>query len=64
MIDYKTASKDQLKAEMKRLASVVSDTPFGTKKNFPPTGDFKFWRTTSGNCQRNDGWQHMANNPY
>ncbi|ROR99711.1 PH domain-containing protein [Raoultella terrigena] len=34
MIDYKTASKDQLKAEMKRLASVVSDAPFGTKKEF------------------------------
>ncbi|WP_000568367.1 hypothetical protein, partial [Bacillus cereus] len=34
MIDYKTASKDQLKAEMKRLAGVVSDTPFGTKKEF------------------------------
>lgn len=33
MIDYKTASKDQLKSEMKRLASIVSDTPFGTKKN-------------------------------
>lgn len=33
MIDYKTASKDQLKAEMKRLASVVSDT-LCTKKNF------------------------------
>ena len=34
MIDYKTASKDQLKTEMKRLAGVVSDTPFGTKKEF------------------------------
>ncbi|EPN4500638.1 PH domain-containing protein [Citrobacter freundii] len=34
MIDYKTASKDQLKAEMKRLAAAVSDTPFGTKKEF------------------------------
>lgn len=34
MIDYKTASKDQLKAEMKRLAGAVSDTPFGTKKEF------------------------------
>lgn len=34
MIDYKTASKDQLKAEMKRLASVVSDTPLVPKKNF------------------------------
>ncbi|CAI1022349.1 hypothetical protein FCL49_17330 [Serratia proteamaculans] len=34
MIDYKTASKDQLKAEMKRLASVVSDVSFGTKKEF------------------------------
>ncbi|WP_392587814.1 PH domain-containing protein [Serratia ureilytica] len=34
MIDYKTASKDQLKAEMKRLSAVVSDTPFGTKKEF------------------------------
>ncbi|KAA1047259.1 PH domain-containing protein [Pseudocitrobacter sp. 73] len=34
MLDYKTASKDQLKAEMKRLAAVVSDTPFGTKKEF------------------------------
>ncbi len=34
MIDYKTATKDQLKAEMKRLAGVVSDTPFGTKKEF------------------------------
>ncbi|EMB4326273.1 PH domain-containing protein [Pluralibacter gergoviae] len=34
MIDYKTASKEQLKAEMKRLSSVVSDTPFGTKKEF------------------------------
>lgn len=33
MIDYKTASKDQLKAEMKRLASVVSDTLW-YKKNF------------------------------
>ncbi|MGD7766902.1 hypothetical protein ACQCYL_10170 [Salmonella enterica] len=43
MIDYKTASKDQLKAEMKRLASVVSDTPFGTKRIFPSPGDFKFW---------------------
>lgn len=34
MIDYKTATKDQLKAEMKRLASTVSDVPFGTKKEF------------------------------
>ncbi|WP_447215199.1 PH domain-containing protein [Citrobacter pasteurii] len=34
MIDYKTASKDQLKSEMKRLASIVSDAPFGTKKEF------------------------------
>lgn len=34
MIDYKTASKDQLKAEMKRLSAAVSDTPFGTKKEF------------------------------
>lgn len=34
MIDYKTATKDQLKTEMKRLAGVVSDTPFGTKKEF------------------------------
>lgn len=34
MIDYKTASKDKLKEEMKRLASVVSDAPFGTKKEF------------------------------
>ena len=34
MFDYKTASKEQLKAEMKRLASAVSDTPFGTKKEF------------------------------
>lgn len=34
MLDYKTASKDQLKAEMKRLAATVSDTPFGTKKEF------------------------------
>lgn len=34
MLDYKTASKDQLKAEMKRLAAVVSDTSFGTKKEF------------------------------
>ena len=25
MIDYKTASKDQLKEEMKRLAATVSD---------------------------------------
>ncbi|ELO76450.1 phage protein [Salmonella enterica subsp. enterica serovar Enteritidis str. 33944] len=44
MIDYKTASKDQLKAEMKRLASVVSDTPFWYQKRiFPSPGDFKFW---------------------
>ena len=34
MIDYKTASKDQLKEEMKRLAATVSDVPFGTKKEF------------------------------
>lgn len=34
MIDYKTASKDQLKVEMKRLSAAVSDTPFGTKKEF------------------------------
>ncbi|EOI3476386.1 PH domain-containing protein [Cronobacter dublinensis] len=34
MFDYKSASKDQLKAEMKRLAAVVSDAPFGTKKEF------------------------------
>ncbi|MFP1789583.1 PH domain-containing protein [Lonsdalea quercina] len=34
MIDYKTASKEQLKAEMKRLCSVVSDVPFATKKEF------------------------------
>lgn len=34
MLDYKIASKDQLKAEMKRLAAVVSDVSFGTKKEF------------------------------
>lgn len=34
MIDYKTATKEQLKSEMKRLAGAVSDTPFGTKKEF------------------------------
>lgn len=34
MLDYKTATKDELKAEMKRLAAVVSDTSFGTKKEF------------------------------
>ncbi len=33
MIDYKTASKDQLKAEMRSLASVVSDT-FWYQKEF------------------------------
>lgn len=34
MFDYKSASKEQLKAEMKRLCSVVSDVPFATKKEF------------------------------
>ncbi|MEN4701106.1 PH domain-containing protein [Pantoea agglomerans] len=34
MLNYKTASKEDLKKEMKRLASVVSDAPFGTKKEF------------------------------
>lgn len=34
MIDYKTASKDQLKHEFTRLAKVVSDSTFGTKKEF------------------------------
>ncbi|MFP9431785.1 PH domain-containing protein [Enterobacter sp. LM3] len=34
MIDYKTASKDQLKKEFTRLAKVVSDSTFGTKKEF------------------------------
>lgn len=33
-INYKTASKEQLKNEMKRLAAVVSDMPFGTTKEF------------------------------
>ncbi|MCX9062473.1 PH domain-containing protein [Citrobacter portucalensis] len=33
-INYKTASKKQLKNEMKRLAAVVSDMPFGTTKEF------------------------------
>ncbi|WP_331842829.1 PH domain-containing protein [Pantoea agglomerans] len=34
MLNYKTASKEDLKKEMKRLASAVSDAPFGTKKEF------------------------------
>ncbi|WP_336795728.1 PH domain-containing protein [Erwinia aphidicola] len=34
MLDYKKASKEDLNKEMKRLASVVSDAPFGTKKEF------------------------------
>lgn len=34
MLNYKTATKEELKQEMKRLAAVVTDTPFGTKKEF------------------------------
>jgi hypothetical protein len=34
MINYKAATKDQLKAEMKRLAAKVSDISVGTKKEF------------------------------
>lgn len=34
MINYKAATKDQLKEEMRRLAATVSDVPFGTKKEF------------------------------
>lgn len=34
MLNYKTATKEELKQEMKRLSSVVSDTPLGTKKEF------------------------------
>ena len=34
MLDYKKATTQQLKEEYKRLSSVVSDTPFATKKEF------------------------------
>ncbi|RRO10893.1 PH domain-containing protein [Pectobacterium aquaticum] len=34
MLNYKTATKDQLKDEFKRLAELVSDNSFGTKKEF------------------------------
>lgn len=34
MINYKTASKDELAKEFKRLAKEVGDTPFGVKKEF------------------------------
>ncbi|WP_039056879.1 PH domain-containing protein [Enterobacter sp. Bisph1] len=34
MLDYKTATKAQLKEEMKRLALHVTDASFGTKKEF------------------------------
>lgn len=34
MLNYKTATKEELKQEMKRLAAMVTDTPFGTKKEF------------------------------
>ncbi|EMC8779819.1 PH domain-containing protein [Providencia rettgeri] len=34
MINYKTASKDDLLKEYKRLSDVVGDTPVGTKKEF------------------------------
>ncbi|GEM_PF-5126460 len=34
MLDYRTATKDELEAEMKRLAAMVCDTAFSTKKEF------------------------------
>ncbi|WP_261791547.1 hypothetical protein [Candidatus Erwinia dacicola] len=34
MLDYTKATEAQLKEEFKRLAQVVSDIPFGTKKEF------------------------------
>ncbi len=34
MLDYKTATKSQLEEEMKHLASKVTDTAYGTKKEF------------------------------
>lgn len=34
MIDYKKATKDQLKDEYKRLSKLVNDNPFATKKEF------------------------------
>ncbi|PVZ78569.1 hypothetical protein C9426_34570 [Serratia sp. S1B] len=34
MLNYKTATKDQLKAEFKRLSALVGDVPFGTQKEF------------------------------
>ncbi|MCP9267815.1 PH domain-containing protein [Xenorhabdus sp. XENO-1] len=34
MINYQTASKEELQNEFKRLAKEVSDTPFGVKKEF------------------------------
>ncbi len=63
MIDYKTASKDQLKAEMKRLASVVSDTLWSQKEFFHLPEILNSGEQPVA-MQRNDGWQHMANNPY
>lgn len=34
MINFKTASNEELKIEYKRLAKLVGDMPFGTKKEF------------------------------
>lgn len=34
MINYKTASKDELAKEFKRLAKEIGDTPLGVKKEF------------------------------
>lgn len=34
MINYKAATKDQLKDEFKRLSALVGDAPFATKKEF------------------------------
>ncbi|WJV63127.1 hypothetical protein PCO86_03115 [Pectobacteriaceae bacterium CE70] len=34
MIDYSTATKNQLKQEFLSLIRVISDMPFGTKKEF------------------------------
>lgn len=34
MINYKFATKEQLKEEFSRLSKIVGDSPFGTKKEF------------------------------
>ncbi|WP_370558909.1 PH domain-containing protein [Edwardsiella tarda] len=34
MLNYKTATKEQLKEEFIRLSNIVNDSPFGTKKEF------------------------------